>query len=454
MKEIKKNFEDLENFTELLIQKVKSQFNDREKIGRIVKKIKEYSDIRNINNLEKQKEEILNFIFIELIPTDEFNKLTNLLYNHEIDISSEKLKYGSIFQLINYINIKKNKIKEDIQSKKLNILVFDNEKWDLDEKVGNLNIFQLANYNSIVALTGNTLKYKKEINFDTNFMSRLFSSENMEESIKKSLEYIFSHEEYIPSCKLYLYENGLNDYELDIKKVYKNLLNAEFMIRNRTTTLNLKNISSEDYIGADKKIKEIRRLKENNKKDMKHFKIIYCMLLYAFYIKRIELRKSGLKKLVVNYIEFLEKEKIPYLENELLLCFKFFENKAETFFRVQLNSNEIFEEIKGMSWDLIHLRYLERDLKLKNNIGSFPYIATLDKGLTDVLKNNPIKIFIYDAEGDYLVIRESNVFLEFNKYGNILEKISKDKEETTEYYEKLAKKLECLINSNKLNNDK
>ncbi|KDN97017.2 hypothetical protein [Pseudomonas donghuensis] len=60
-------------------------------------------------------------------------------------------------------------------------------------------------------------------------------------------------------------------------------------------------------------------------------------------------------------------------------------------------SHTIFEKIKGMAWDLSHLRLLER-MAAQNSYGAFhiPFFVSLDAKWRELLRLNPIRFMLFD----------------------------------------------------------
>lgn len=107
--------------------------------------------------------------------------------------------------------------------------------------------------------------------------------------------------------------------------------------------------------------------------------------------------------------------KLPSFELNLVWQFLFSKRKPTFWGPITGKSKNIIREIKGMSWDLIHLRSFET-MATKSELGSFyiPHFVTFDRRLRELVLENPISFILMDkANQSVLTIRKNE--LEFQQ---------------------------------------
>lgn len=256
--------------------------------------------------------------------------------------------------------------------------------------------------------------YKYCYNLDVNLMNILVNYH----SGKKELENIILDLKLFENditCYPYIIENAgkLEDEHIE-KCVVQTLLVFNKFIR--SPTLNLFSVES-PYINSDfENVKETIDLMKKTSSDHEAFiyltmqKDIYALLLKAAIIS---FKKDQNVKCKLNSImSFINNNLGKFPEREAILCCLFLKNhndsRVKNFFRgIQCNSKKILKTIKGMSWDLFHLRYciefgMANDLNY-NNI-YLHYLITQDSGFTDVANAYPLKYLIYKKGSLYPIV--------------------------------------------------
>ncbi len=145
----------------------------------------------------------------------------------------------------------------------------------------------------------------------------------------------------------------------------------------------------------------------NKDKDIEVFwkkqQAAYLLLLEAIYIKFTSNRNAKHKFEVL--FDFVNNELGVVLEREMVICYHFFnnDNKVTKFFKKVKDTNKsIIKDVKGMSWDLFHIRYMEfiMGMKLLEEVDYTIYsLLTFDRGMVECIEICPIKKFIIVENG-------------------------------------------------------
>jgi hypothetical protein len=80
---------------------------------------------------------------------------------------------------------------------------------------------------------------------------------------------------------------------------------------------------------------------------------------------------------------------------ETLLARRYFEHgqSAPFFSKIMIGGHDLLPRIRGMAWDLWHVRWMEQAITLTTSSESryfFPALLTFDKGLIDIMDMYPI----------------------------------------------------------------
>ncbi len=209
----------------------------------------------------------------------------------------------------------------------------------------------------------------------------------------------------------YLVENATKIDADSFADCYQNLMSYEmFKCFDFATYMETGNICffrdmSNIQINTDNSFSDIKsNLFYEHMKDFYDMqKNIYCLLMKAVKIEITNSKKSANNKMKM-FIEFVNYKLGIFCEREMAICYYYFTHNEKTqkfFKKTKANSKKLKDTLKGMAWDLTHIRMLEclYDLRVSEAVkfGIHP-ILTYDNGLKDVLMLYPIKkIAIYEG---------------------------------------------------------
>lgn len=116
---------------------------------------------------------------------------------------------------------------------------------------------------------------------------------------------------------------------------------------------------------------------------------IYARLMAIVWV-RLKYIRSPIDKQFEKLCEIFGNELHDYAIPELSIAYDFYnssERTAKFFKKIQLNTPDLVEKIKNMSWDLFHIRSSTRQCLVKQEGSDLlvPYIATYDDGLSKIL---------------------------------------------------------------------
>lgn len=132
-------------------------------------------------------------------------------------------------------------------------------------------------------------------------------------------------------------------------------------------------------------------------------KAMYVLLLKTICIEFSNTKKSSKNK-VMELFKFINEQLGFVAERELEICYHYFDHDERTkkfFKKVQKNSNGLLDTIKGMAWDLIHIRLIEQEFMIRPTDKvryAIHVLLTYDKGLKDILQINPIEQIVFYKE--------------------------------------------------------
>ena len=154
------------------------------------------------------------------------------------------------------------------------------------------------------------------------------------------------------------------------------------------------------------------------------FNYEYAHLLKMICIQLDNPKISRYKK-VSEFLDFCHFDVSAIGFREVFIACKFFENgqKLDFFSKIQKNKKDLFQIIKGMAWDLYHIRQMERFSTMRPDHRAryfFPSFLTCDKRLIEILDLYPLKCLAY-IDGVY----EPMPFFD----NNILETLAKNSAE-------------------------
>lgn len=306
------------------------------------------------------------------------------------------------------------------------------------------HVVEIANYDNLIiidneVINGNELiQVGQCIDFDSNVMSylrNLIVSNKYEDDFFKNLTNIKKSKQQI-SCVPYLIENGNNIHSINKIISYETILS--FSIFDRVSEFDFENRNfsryfndSEVILDTDDRYYHMMNIQDSN---ILQFQAIYLLVLMAFFIKNSS-KKSAENKIVYLIQTFIKEteNKLAYSELELSVIFDYINNSDNNIFKsTNLNSKNLLSKLKGIAWDLFHIRTSEDQIALRNTNSKEVFlhsIFTADKGLSNVINNYSISRMLAHEEKLY-VYRDNNIFkkLSKDKATKIQELLEKDRD--------------------------
>lgn len=122
----------------------------------------------------------------------------------------------------------------------------------------------------------------------------------------------------------------------------------------------------------------------------------FYILLLEMAIIRFEDAKLALKQKLNKFVNFCNQKLSTIFARECVIAWHYFQRGQDLrFFRkVQVNSKNLFAVLRGMAWDLLHVRHLEQALTFRTKAEPryfFSALLTFDKGLCEVMDMYPLK---------------------------------------------------------------
>lgn len=276
---------------------------------------------------------------------------------------------------------------------------FSDKYYAIDHKIG------------IEMITKGEAKYNLDtcVELDTQAVSYLKSMFKSCDEIyipedKKELFYYLTSPDVNYSSLPYMIENASKITNDNFEEVYLNLKSYE-MFKNfnfREYIDNgykiFKNEESTMMINTDEMYNTIKSKKffDNMKDYYDMQENTYCLLMKAISIE-FQYSKKSISNKMKMLSDFVNEKLGVFCEREMAICYYYFGHYEETkkfFKKINKNSRDLNNTIKGMAWDLTHVRMLERlyNFTPEDSIkfGIHP-ILTYDNGLKDVLKLYPVK---------------------------------------------------------------
>lgn len=305
------------------------------------------------------------------------------------------------------------------------------------------HVVEIANYDNLIiidneVINGNELiQVGQCIDFDINVMSylrNLIVNNKYEDDFFKILTNIKKSKQQI-SCVPYLIENGNNIHRINKIISYETILSfsifdriSEFDFENRNFSRYFND--SEVILDTDDRYYHMMNIQDSN---ILQFQAIYLLVLMAFFIKNSS-KKSAENKIVYLIQTFIKEteNKLAYSELELSVIFDYINNGDNNIFKsTNLNSKNLLSKLKGIAWDLFHIRTSEDQIALRNTNSKEVFlhsIFTADKGLSNVINNYSISRMLAHEEKLY-VYRDNNIFkkLSKDKATKIQELLEKDR---------------------------
>lgn len=284
----------------------------------------------------------------------------------------------------------------------------------------------LFNSGSIVVLDNETLEDMKtgeatyaldySISLDTQALSYLEPYINEKTNrLPKDFEEIFgfiARDDVNVDPLPYLQENILN--LLDIKKaerifeklkayeILRNLdvyaLREEKTVRSTLSEMDLLKKTQEHISRMYRDLESPQLVSDLNF----NFNFEYWHLLAMISIK-LDRKKSSVDEKLLDFIEICNKQIATLSLREISVAKAYFEKGQNlTFFgKVQKRNEDLFRIIKGMAWDMWHIRQMEKNLTIRPARDAryfFPSFLTCDKRLVDIIDLYPLKVCAYDEQ--------------------------------------------------------
>lgn len=319
--------------------------------------------------------------------------------------------------------------KEELSNVKF--LLFDEEKTSFEfafgnKQFGNYNIVDLADYGKLYVLDSNSafsnvgFQIGHCIEFDSNVIGdwkNIIFDKKVKSDLEDMLLFIKKSGKQF-SCEPYMLEMAANGSFINKEVVYKSLLAFSIFDNIDSITLEKKKLdqshaSSVEFALADDRWRALLDVESDLEANpVKSHDFIYCLLLKAFYIKYASKKSTDNK--ILELIYSINNELFSYWENEMMLCYLFIkeDSSVEKFFGgAKPNAKNIIRKLKGMAWDLFHLRNLEISMTERNTNQSMVFLhsfGSADQGIVRMIKLNPITRMAF-FDGKSIVIHEKNI---------------------------------------------
>lgn len=255
------------------------------------------------------------------------------------------------------------------------------------------------------------LFYGRCLEFDTqvvSYLANLMLGKKLESDIYDSMIHfieLFKFPQFDFSCFPYCFENSIkfNETEKDmlITLVCFEYFNNE-VEKNLKYPILIEDIPKKYIKSAKENLYFCSQMAQDEQCQFLYdiYKTIYCLLL-----KTIIIEFSGnnsLKNKLTTLISFINCKLGIYLEREIAVCYGYLKKTHEIhdifFKKIQINSKNIFQNLKGMAWDLTHIRMIEYltavDYEMTNKL-IFHFLVSFDKGLRAVMKYYPIDRILF-----------------------------------------------------------
>ena len=336
-----------------------------------------------------------------------------------------------ISEILNSENVIEKCCELEILKRNWKLLLFDSGVdnlvlYEFNKKFGKYEICGMGDYNHCFIINRDMLIKQENVplafsicvNFDSNvssYISSMFFKNRQDNDLVNMIQYIRS-KNFQTTCQHYAFEVSLNLYPVKEDAIY-NTLYADSMLAEMSD----EQIEKRDFTpfvlpeDAYQKIyKGLQYIKNDKGKDYELFDSIYAMLLKAFIIKSGGKKEN--RKKIEDFLDFVINNVGCYLENEVYLIGKYLCNSGDTVFFRHMQQNRdkdnFFRDVRGMAWDLCHLRNVLEEMKVRNTSDDITFLhcfASYETGLVDILKSNRIKSILY-LDGQAYYKYEHDVF--------------------------------------------
>lgn len=269
------------------------------------------------------------------------------------------------------------------------------------------------------------------------YLANLLSGKKLEKDILISMNTLIKLLRQIQcdfSCFPYSFENSkkVKDIEREMLDTFlyfdyfkKNFTNdLKYPILKKDMPLEYVQSAEDDLIGSSQIAldEQCNYLYDINK-------AIYCLLLKTVIIEFST--HNSLENKMSSLIEFINNQLGVYLEREIAVCYGYLKKRRDIrdvfFKKIKINSHDILKSLKGMAWDLTHIRMIEYltsvDLYVEKSL-FFHYLVSFDKGLRSVIKYYPIERILFYKTTPYVkfkyplydFIKEVDIMSDWNKH--------------------------------------
>jgi hypothetical protein len=124
--------------------------------------------------------------------------------------------------------------------------------------------------------------------------------------------------------------------------------------------------------------------------------VMACLLFKMVEIQlRYQSQRSVSEKLI-ELFQFQHDRLSTIFARESLIAKAYFENGTELKFfgKMQKNKNDIFDVLRGMAWDFLHIRHMEENVSIRPETAAdyyFPAFLTFDDRLVKLIDLHPLK---------------------------------------------------------------
>lgn len=175
-------------------------------------------------------------------------------------------------------------------------------------------------------------------------------------------------------------------------------------------------------------------------------------LLYSVLLKSILLKKNeniDTKDKLRLLIEFSLKKLGRFAKTEIYFGWKFLKYNANLNFfdPIRTLGKNSLKKIRGMSWDLFSVRYLEKLIGMKTGADFYiPFFVSFDNRFINLLKVCPIRAVIIDEKtqrGSTVYLDESEFMEDINN--SITEELNLELNDPSKKIKRMFKKIDCEV---------
>ena len=151
----------------------------------------------------------------------------------------------------------------------------------------------------------------------------------------------------------------------------------------------------------------IGRLLNGNDSFVRALKLRHSFF-YALLLKMADIQITNARRTVndklFDFLYFCDTELAAMCARESVIARRYFEQgqKLSFFGKIQKGRSGLFEQLKNMAWDLMHVRHLEHALTISTTPEAryfIPALLTFDRGLIEIMDLYPLKACAFLAGG-------------------------------------------------------